>query len=62
MAETKQVTATIPVALESWINKQPERAMGFSFSKTVELLLTEVKSYRETGKRPKKDRLAKYVK
>lgn len=61
MADTKQITATISNSLAEWIEKQPERGM-VSFSKTVELLLKEVKSYRETGKKPPKDRFAKYVK
>lgn len=62
MANTTQVTATLPDDLIAWVEKQPERGMGFSFSKTVQILLKEVRSYRETGKPPKKDRLAKYVK
>lgn len=61
MAETKQITATISTDLAKWIGQQPERGM-VSFSKTVEILLKEVRSYRETGNKPKKDRLAKYVK
>lgn len=59
---TKKITFTVPTPLSDWIEKQPERGMGLSLSKTVQVLLKEVRSYRETGKPPKKDRLAKYVK
>lgn len=45
MAETTQISATIPESLEEWIDQQPERKM-ISFSKMVEVLLLEAKEAR----------------
>lgn len=61
MANTTQVTATLPDELIAWIEKQPERGM-ISFSKTIAVLLKEARAYRETGRKSKKNLLAKYSK
>lgn len=53
MAETKQITATIPNSLVEWIEMQPERGL-ISFSKTIEVLLKEAKEFRENGGKNKK--------
>lgn len=45
MAETTQISATIGYDLEKWIDKQPERKI-ISFSKMVEILLTEAQYWR----------------
>lgn len=60
MANTKQITATIPISLAEWIDRLPERGM-VSFSKTIEILLQEAKEHREAGYRPKPKKI-RYIK
>lgn len=53
MADNYQIVARVAPEMVRWIDSQPERKMGLSFSKTVKALLTEAKEARELKKTKK---------
>lgn len=50
MADNYQIVARVSPELVEWIDNQPERKIGLSFSKTVKTLLEEAKDHRELKK------------